>query len=58
MDGKVQNENINKNILLMEEFVEKNQIGLDINNWKKLYLNNDIELKRDSILKIKTAWNE
>ena len=57
-DGKVQNENINKNILLMEEFVEKNQIGLDINNWKKLYLNNDIELKRDAILKIKTAWND
>lgn len=51
-------ENTEKNFEYMQNFLENKKINVKINTLKDLYLNKETKLKKDILLKTKTAWND
>lgn len=51
-------ENTKKNFEYIDEFFKNNNIDSKIENLKEIYLKKDTNLKKDILLKNKTAWND
>lgn len=56
-DAKLK-ENTENNFKYMQEFLEEKNIKASIKDWKDLYLNEAVELKKDLLTRTKTAWND
>ena len=51
-------QNIINNFKYLEEFLKSKNIKTDIKHFKEFYLNKGEELEKDTIIRIKTAWND